>query len=63
MPTEVFNHTVDQHLNDSMNTQANKDPHPHTHTHPPSSDKQTYKKKQKTKHTINRQHIQSEMEF
>lgn len=39
MPTEVFNHTVDQHLNDSMNTQANKDPPPHTHTRPPSSDK------------------------
>lgn len=67
MPTEVFNHTVDQHLNDSMNTQANKDPPPHTHTHtrPPSSDKANKhtKKTQKTKHTINRQHIQSEMEF
>lgn len=66
MPTEVFNHTVDQHLNDSMNTQnkTNKQtktpPTPtHTHTRPPSSDKQTNIQK----HTINRQHIQSEMEF
>ena len=54
MPTEVFNHTVDQHLNDSMNTQnktnKQKTPPPTpTHTLPPQIKQTNIQKKQKNK--------------